>query len=351
MLTIKSLFKVVLCGFLVALISLFVFGTDQATAGPDPYIDCEEYIPYTCGTCPVVDDCGPSNDWCCCTKGCGPQEPPNTPTPTNTPAPTNTPIPTPTPIPCAPILFPPDYECNKANDEDETATAEWMWTLTPVENPAQEYFFQVAYDIDFNSVDHALLCIQADQDICELYEGNQGRVIGPTNFFGNARVDHPEIIRFARVKVKRSFTACSTGGAWAWSNVVASQENCLNPDPEDGGGPTPRPLDKLFCNSEGEPTESPDTGEVFTAIGCLPADDVQRFTSFSLTWGMGIAGGVTLLMIVYAGFLFMTSGGNPQKLQAARELATASVGGLVYLLFAVFMFRLIGSDILKIPGL
>lgn len=87
-----------------------------------------------------------------------------------------------------------------------------------------------------------------------------------------------------------------------------------------------------------------------TAIGCIPIGSGQEFTEFILKWALGIAGGVAFLLILYSGFMIMTSTGDPKKLQAGRELLTAAISGLVLLIFSVFILRLIGVDILGLPG-
>jgi hypothetical protein len=89
--------------------------------------------------------------------------------------------------------------------------------------------------------------------------------------------------------------------------------------------------------------------EVYTAIGCVPVGDEQPFTEFILGWGVGIAGGIALILIVVAGIMFTTSGGDPKRMQAAKELLTAAIGGLLLLLFGVFILEFIGVDILNIP--
>lgn len=88
-----------------------------------------------------------------------------------------------------------------------------------------------------------------------------------------------------------------------------------------------------------------------TAIGCVPVNDSTSLLSFILRWGMGIGGGIAFVLIVVAGFQITTSSGDPKRLQAGRELLTAAIMGLVLLIFSAFILRLIGVDILQIPGL
>ncbi len=51
-------------------------------------------------------------------------------------------------------------------------------------------------------------------------------------------------------------------------------------------------------------------------------------------------GVVALLFIIYAGFSFVTSGGDPKKVQGARQIMTFAIIGLVIVLlsFAILFF-------------
>jgi hypothetical protein len=85
-----------------------------------------------------------------------------------------------------------------------------------------------------------------------------------------------------------------------------------------------------------------------TAIGCIPIGNTDEFTSFILRWAIGVGGGIAFLLIVFAGFQIMTSAGNPERLQAGRELLTSAIAGLILLIFSVFILRIIGVNILGI---
>ncbi|OGM18693.1 hypothetical protein A2686_03360 [Candidatus Woesebacteria bacterium RIFCSPHIGHO2_01_FULL_38_10] len=85
---------------------------------------------------------------------------------------------------------------------------------------------------------------------------------------------------------------------------------------------------------------------VNTAIGCIPVFNRNEFLSFILTWIIGIAGGIAFLLIIFAGFLITTSAGNPQRLQAGKELLTAALSGLIFLIFSLYILKFIGVDIL-----
>lgn len=106
----------------------------------------------------------------------------------------------------------------------------------------------------------------------------------------------------------------------------------------------------IFCDAAGNPTTDNTEGKLYTAIGCIPFKTGNLFIRFILSWGIGIAGGIAFILIIIAGFQITTSQGDPKKLQAGRELLTSAIAGLVLLIFSVLILRLIGVNLLGIPG-
>ena len=99
------------------------------------------------------------------------------------------------------------------------------------------------------------------------------------------------------------------------------------------------------------PTCSTKNGEgINTAIGCVPIEDSNALFGFILKWAIGIGGGVAFLLIIVAGFQITTSAGNPDKVKAGQELMTSAIAGLILLIFSVFILKIIGVDILQLPG-
>lgn len=90
--------------------------------------------------------------------------------------------------------------------------------------------------------------------------------------------------------------------------------------------------------------------EINTAIGCIPVNDTNAFVGFVLRWAIGVGSGIAFLLIVFAGFQVMTSSGNPERLKAGQELMTSAIAGLILLIFSVFILKIIGVDILRLPG-
>lgn len=102
------------------------------------------------------------------------------------------------------------------------------------------------------------------------------------------------------------------------------------------------------AGSGGDPSAGCSGGDTFinTAIGCIPFGSKEAFLGFILKWAVGIGGGIAFLLIIYAGFMIMTSAGNPERLKAGQELLTSAISGLILLIFSVIILKIIGVDIL-----
>lgn len=114
-----------------------------------------------------------------------------------------------------------------------------------------------------------------------------------------------------------------------------------------------------LCSKIGEPNtpsnerhqcEIASNNAVWTAIG--PIDfTLQEFIKDTLVgWGIGLAGVITMLCIIYSAFVLQTSGGNPEKIKKAKERLTACIVGLLLIIFSIFILKIVGVDILQIPG-
>lgn len=75
------------------------------------------------------------------------------------------------------------------------------------------------------------------------------------------------------------------------------------------------------------------------------------FVSKLLNFGIGIAGGIAFLLIIFGGFQILTSAGNPERLNEGKELISSAITGLLMIVFSVLLLQIIGVDILEIPSL
>jgi len=88
---------------------------------------------------------------------------------------------------------------------------------------------------------------------------------------------------------------------------------------------------------------------VWTGLGCIYTNTGEFIKKTVFGTMIGLAGVIALLCIMYAAFTLQTSRGNPEKIKKAQELLTSCIMGLMLVIFSVFILKLIGVDILKIP--
>ena len=93
-----------------------------------------------------------------------------------------------------------------------------------------------------------------------------------------------------------------------------------------------------------------ENGGVWTSLTCVYGDVSRFIREILLGWAIGLAGVIALFCIIYAAFQIQTSQGSPEKIKKAQELLTSCIMGLMLIIFSVFILRLIGVDILRIPG-
>lgn len=166
--------------------------------------------------------------------------------------------------------------------------------------------------------------------ICQLSPGNNQKTCQPNG---------------AAVQCSMSGKACSTNSECSTpqgcSSFTCQQGACSLANGAGGGNGAPNaaPI-HTGCSNDA----------LNTAIGCIPFKSPQSFVAWFLAWGIGFSGGLAFIFIALGGIRIMTAGGNPQALQEGREMLSASISGLILIIFSVFILRLIGVEIFKIPG-
>jgi len=88
----------------------------------------------------------------------------------------------------------------------------------------------------------------------------------------------------------------------------------------------------------------------WTALGCLHTGNPQSFIAQILRIVLPIAGGIAFLLMIFGGLQIIFSGGNPDKVKAGKEMIVGALAGLLLIIFSVFILRVIGYDILRLPG-
>lgn len=102
--------------------------------------------------------------------------------------------------------------------------------------------------------------------------------------------------------------------------------------------------DQAKCNScMGKGTAT------WTAIGCIDTNP-SGFLPAVLAVATSIGGGIAFILMLLGGFQIMTSAGNPEQLNAGRELLGSAIAGLLLIIFSLFILQFIGYRIFNIPG-
>lgn len=90
------------------------------------------------------------------------------------------------------------------------------------------------------------------------------------------------------------------------------------------------------------------TGKM-TDLGCLPNDPIALVGKF-YGFGLSIIGGISLLLLMYGGYVILTSQGNPENLGKGKSYMYYAIGGLMLAIFGYSFIKLIVVNILHIPG-
>jgi hypothetical protein len=88
---------------------------------------------------------------------------------------------------------------------------------------------------------------------------------------------------------------------------------------------------------------------IWTALGCLPtrpADLLPKLAQFAV----GLAGGIALMLMLVGAFRISVSAGNPDNVQAGKDMFTSAIAGLLLIIFSALILRIAGVDIFQLPG-
>ena len=91
-------------------------------------------------------------------------------------------------------------------------------------------------------------------------------------------------------------------------------------------------------------------GGAWTVFGCIKYNNNQEAVQTLIGFLLGIAGGFAMVLILYGAFIISISTGNPEKIKQGKEIVTAAIFGLVFIILSVIILQFIGVDVLQIPG-
>ena len=97
---------------------------------------------------------------------------------------------------------------------------------------------------------------------------------------------------------------------------------------------------RLFCDNQ--------PGTIRTAIGCIKAGDPRAFINQLVALAVRIAAGITLLSILYSGFVFTTAFGDKNRIAESKELLFNSLIYLFIIALAVAIINFLGVRVLNL---
>ena len=91
----------------------------------------------------------------------------------------------------------------------------------------------------------------------------------------------------------------------------------------------------------------PDLGLSFGKATNLGTQDVRYTVAMIINASLGLLGIISVTIIVYAGFRWMTSGGNEEDIKSAQKTLLAAVMGLVIILSAYAITKFVTTQLFK----
>jgi len=76
-----------------------------------------------------------------------------------------------------------------------------------------------------------------------------------------------------------------------------------------------------------------------------------RYISSFYNWGLSIVGVIAVLVLMAAGVMWITSGGDSNRIAAAKKMIIGSISGAALLIGAWFLLNTINPNLIKLPAL
>ncbi|MFC1711011.1 hypothetical protein ACFLZ1_00335 [Patescibacteria group bacterium] len=145
---------------------------------------------------------------------------------------------------------------------------------------------------------------------------------------------------------------CAIYSPWPWVKDILCKATIII-----SGGKLDKVVNKVFnilkptaCIYEVVNTSPPSMEfGIETALGCFPTSP-KGILGWFLKWALMFAGGIAFLLMLWGAFQIIMSSGDPEKIKKGQETLFSALAGLLMIIFAVFILRLLGVTILQIPG-
>ena len=73
-----------------------------------------------------------------------------------------------------------------------------------------------------------------------------------------------------------------------------------------------------------------------------PTTSLTDYISDVISWAIPVLGSIALLMFIWAGYIYITSQGNPDKINSAKEIVVSTLVGILLLFGIGLIVRQIG---------
>lgn len=171
---------------------------------------------------------------------------------------------------------------------------------------------------------------------------------GTTPPFGRA-TPFPEETPAATLTPSRPRAGTPTPTPYPWDRF-------LTPRPGEAT-PTPKPVcdlcgkcgDAIPKNYEQCKNCNAQPKHAWTQAGCV-STETGGFMQTVINFVLPIAAGLAFLAILWGGFMIVTSQGDMLRVASGRNIIIGAIVALLLVLFSTFLLRLVGFDILGLPG-
>jgi len=163
----------------------------------------------------------------------------------------------------------------------------------------------------------------------------------------------PDICPTGKTLASIAYTALNGGKYTCCDTLNGPPLSCVNPV-------GCKPNKKIIYKFSGGKCIAEKTTDVFTclqtggicntALGPIDTKP-EAFVAVILKYALILGGLAIIFTLIMIGYTVLTSQGNPEKLQAAKEMAISLFTGFLFLVFSFTLLRIIGVDILGLPGI
>lgn len=101
--------------------------------------------------------------------------------------------------------------------------------------------------------------------------------------------------------------------------------------------------------SQAQPVPAPVTGGTVGVTTATPQEKgeffggtLKEYLENLYVWSIGIAGMLAIIMLMYAGYQYASSMGNPDQVNQSKEIIVGALAGLALLILAALLLKSLG---------